>query len=308
MVEQKTTSLPRGVLKHPINKKARGRVLPLLPVSIWDFGPKMPQKERRMYDHGKDDFPARFRPPLIEACLKLYGNSPVLDPMMGSGTTLIEASKQGFECFGVDIEQKFVAMVKAKFPFKTLRKTIDLRDNIQQGDIRSLPFEDNSIGCIVTSPPYWDAISTHIGGANKRNYMDTRLSSVLPQYEESSMLKRRCAYSMNPLNLGNIRKYEEYLKEMEKAYSECFRVLETGRFMVVVVKDIRRKHKTIPLGADTIKICQKVGFSIFDIVINKMYFPSFWIVHQVTKANEKGHPQTLRIHEYILVFRKEAKD
>jgi DNA modification methylase len=297
-------NLPRGTGKHPINKRMKDRILPYLPVSIWDFGAKMPQKERLRFGHGKDEFPARFRPPLIEACLKLYGKNPVLDPMMGSGTTLIEASKQGFECFGIDIEPKFVEMVKTKFPIRTLEKTLDLRDNIQQGDVRNLPFKDSSIGCIITSPPYWDAISTHIGGSNKRHYTDTRLSSVLPQYEESPMLKRRCAYSMNPLNIGNIRKYDDYLEEMEKAYRECFRVLKNQRFMVVVVKDLRRKHKTIPLGADTIKVCQKVGFDVFDIVINKMYFPSFWIVYQVTKANEKGYPQTLRIHEYILIFKK----
>jgi len=298
--------LPSGVLKHPINKKAKGRVLPFLPVSVWDFGAKMPQKERRMYGHGKDEFPARFRPPLVEACLKLYGANPVLDPMMGSGTTLIEGSKLDFECYGIDVEDKYVELVKSKFPIRMLDKTVDEK-NIQQGDIRQLPFEDNLFGFIMFSPPYWDAISTHIGGANKRHFSDVRLSSVLPQYEDSPVLKRRCAYSMNPLNIGNIRKYEDYLKEMEKGYRECFRVLENRKFMVVIVKDIRRKHRTIPLGADTIKLCQNLGFDIFDIIINKMYFPSFWIVHQVTKANEKGHPQTLRTHEYVLVFRKEVE-
>lgn len=38
--------------------------------------------------------------------------------------------------------------------------------------------------------------------------------------------------------------------------------------MVVVVKDIRRKGLTIPLGADTIKLCQLAGFEVFDIIIN----------------------------------------
>jgi len=44
--------------------------------------------------------------------------------------------------------------------------------------------------------------------------------------------------------------------------------------MIVVVKDMQRNWKTIPLGADTIKLCQLAGFDVHDIIINKMYFPS----------------------------------
>jgi len=225
----------------------------------------------------------------------LYGKTPVLDPMMGSGTTLIEAAKLGLDAYGIDIEEKFVELAKSKFPIRTLRKTIDLRENIQQGDVRKLPFKDRSIGFIVTSPPYWNAISI---------YRSRSLSSVFSQYEDSPLIKRRLSYSHNPVNLGNIQKYAVYLSEMEKAYLECYRVLKEQSYMVIIVKDIRREHKTVPISVDTVKICQKVGFDIFDMIINKMYFPSFWIVHQVTKANEKGFPQTLRTHEHILVFQK----
>jgi hypothetical protein len=87
-------------------------------------------------------------------------------------------------------------------------------------------------------------------------------------------------------------------------YSECFRVLKQNKFMVVVVKDIRRKGLTIPLGADTIKLCQLAGFEVFDIIVNKMYFPSFWQLAHAQKTQAKGIPMTLRTHEYVLVFRK----
>ena len=74
--------------------------------------------------------------------------------------------------------------------------------------------------------------------------------------------------------------------------------------MVVIVKDIRRKGLTIPLGADTIKLCQMAGFELFDIVVNKMYFPSFWQLTHAQKTQAKGIPMTLRTHEYVLVFKK----
>jgi DNA modification methylase len=91
---------------------------------------------------------------------------------------------------------------------------------------------------------------------------------------------------------------------MLKVYSECFRVLKPNEFMVVVVKDIRRKGLTIPLGADTIRLCQTVGFEVFDVIVNKLYFPSFWQLTHAKKTQAKRIPMTLRTHEYVLIFRK----
>ena len=79
--------------------------------------------------------------------------------------------------------------------------------------------------------------------------------------------------------------------------------------MVVVVKDIQRNWKTIPLGAETVKLCQLAGFDCHDIIINKMYFPSFWMLSLAknsqgdsARGTEKFH--ALKSHEYVTVFRK----
>jgi hypothetical protein len=95
-----------------------------------------------------------------------------------------------------------------------------------------------------------------------------------------------------------------YLSEMQKVYAECFKVLKPGKFMVVVVKDIRRAGLTIPLGADTIKLCQSVGFQCYEIIVNRMYFPSFWMIHHAQKMQKVGKPMALKTHEYVIVMRK----
>jgi DNA modification methylase len=102
---------------------------------------------------------------------------------------------------------------------------------------------------------------------------------------------------------------QTYLGEMFKVYRECYRVLKPGKFMVVVVKDIQRNWKTIPLGADTIKLCQLAGFDCHDVIINRMYFPSFWMLSlaknsQVECAKRTHKFHALKSHEYVLVFRK----
>jgi DNA modification methylase len=96
---------------------------------------------------------------------------------------------------------------------------------------------------------------------------------------------------------------------MYKVYRECFKILKTGGFMTVVVKDIQRNWTTIPLGADTIKLCQAAGFDCHDIIINRLHSPSFWILNLAKKSQLKENVGTKRFHamknhEYILVFRK----
>jgi DNA modification methylase len=158
-----------------------------------------------------------------------------------------------------------------------------------------------SFGSIIFSPPLGEA--NRGSGIAKRGYEG--------KYGKDEKLKDRCdrPLSKDKKNLSNIRYGRTYLAEMFKVYSECFKVLKPGNFMVVVVKDIQRDWRTVPLGADTIKLCQMAGFEVHDIIINKLYSPSFWILsltkksqREENKGKEKFH--ALRNHEYVLVFRK----
>ncbi|GAC1695635.1 MAG: hypothetical protein PVS3B3_20400 [Ktedonobacteraceae bacterium] len=61
-------------------------------------------------------FPWRgqFSPELVELFLARYSNenSVILDPFVGSGTTLFEASSKGLECYGVEINPSALEMAK----------------------------------------------------------------------------------------------------------------------------------------------------------------------------------------------------
>lgn len=399
-------SFPNGTTEHPINKSGKCDIL----VSVWDFGAVHPQSERNYYIC--NDHPAKMRPPLARAILQLYGESPVLDPMAGVGTTLIEAMLLGMDAVGVEFEKKFVDQankniehVKKLFPNKNLGKAVCI-----QGDARNLslnkvnsiifsppyfnaikkgdegPHADNKrtsyrervsrfqgysdnegnignvsrFGSIVLSPPYFDALSITKGSGSKssaryeestvelqmkrsgpfavKKNLPTPYSAKLenigniphfgsiifsPPYSDAvshGKLKTKIhtgyhkweakrnktinlSYSNDKNNIGNLN-CRTYLGEMFKVYSECFRVLKPGKFMVVVIKDVRRKGLTIPLGCDTVKLLQLAGFEIFDIIVNKMYFPSFWQLTHAQKTQAKGIPMTLRTHEYVLILKK----
>jgi DNA modification methylase len=102
------------------------------------------------------------------------------------------------------------------------------------GDSRRLPeLKDSSVHLVVTSPPY----------AN------------LKRYEPD-----------NPDQLGHIQDYEEFLRELDRTFRECFRVLVPGGRICCVVGDVniaRRnggRHYVLPLSSDIRVGARRIGF------------------------------------------------
>ena len=102
------------------------------------------------------------------------------------------------------------------------------------GDARELGWiKDETVHLVVTSPPYFN-------------------------------LKR---YNDHPDQLGNMRKYEAFLDELDKAWRHCFRVLVPGGRLACDVGDVcvarranRGRHHVFPLHADISVRARRIGF------------------------------------------------
>ena len=148
------------------------------------------------------------------------------------------------------------------------------------GDARDLYFlEDESIHLVVTSPPYWN-------------------------------LKR---YNENPDQLGHINDYESFLGELEKVWSEVFRVLVPGGRLVCVVGDVcvsRRRfgrHLVFPLHSDICVICRKIGFdNLNPIIWHKISNASFEVERGSKFLGKPYEPNAIIKNdmEFILMQRK----
>jgi DNA modification methylase len=215
--------------------------------------------------------------------------------MAGIGTTLVEAMLLGMNAVGVEYEKRFVKQANENiehlqklFGDKSLGRAVCI-----QGDARDLSFLDEKFGCIFFSPPYFDALSVNKGGGSKTSILYEETTQDLQMKRSGPFAVKKnlpTPYSSSKRNIGNLKDRSSYLEEMLKVYRECYRVLKPGKFMVVVVKDIQRNWKTIPLGADTIKLCQLAGFDCHDVIINKMYFPSFWMLNLAKKVSSRSIP------------------
>jgi DNA modification methylase len=111
---------------------------------------------------------------------------------------------------------------------------IPTRHRIYRGDARTMDgLPSESVHLVVTSPPYW----------------------TLKDYRRTEG------------QLGHVANYDEFLAELDKVWSHCFRVLVPGGRLVCVVGDVclaRRqnngRHTVIPLHASIQEHCRRIGF------------------------------------------------
>ena len=75
----------------------------------------------------------------------------VLDPMVGSGTTLIEARLLNRNAIGYDINKKAVDITLGRLDFKVDNKS---KQSVSVGDVRTLSaLHDASVDLIIAHPP-----------------------------------------------------------------------------------------------------------------------------------------------------------
>lgn len=148
------------------------------------------------------------------------------------------------------------------------------------GDSRNFSYiPDSSVHLVVTSPPYWN-------------------------------LKR---YNEHPGQMGHIDDYETFLGDLNKVWSEVYRVLVPGGRLVCVVGDVcqsRRKfgrHAVIPLHADICVLCRKIGFdNLNPIIWHKISNASFEVENGSKFLGKPYEPNAIIKSdlEYILMERK----
>jgi DNA modification methylase len=103
--------------------------------------------------------------------------------------------------------------------------------------------------------------------------------------------------------LSDIRKYDQFCERIQVCGDNIERVLKPGGFAVWVCGDWRRDGEYKPFHSDTINMFKKSGLKLHDIIVMKN--DTIFAALQAGKCASKRY--TAKVHEFILVFRKEGE-
>ena len=270
-------------------------------ISIWNNIKKT--KEEEALKH-----PAMFPTQVVRRFLKVYVKSgdTVLDPFLGSGSTLVAAKSLRIHGVGFEINPEFINMAKRRLtqsqiqiPAQEMRKEREhgrifpekvpsaesspetrLQFDIHLDSAENLMnyLNPESIDICITSPPYWD----------------------IHRQKRTADLKESRPYSESELDLGNIEDYDVFLNNLQSIFTKVYQVLKKGARCIVVCMDLRKKATFYSLHMDLTGKMQEIGFHLEDIIIwdrRKDY----------SNLRPLGYPYVFRvnkIHEFLMIYLK----
>jgi len=147
------------------------------------------------------------------------------------------------------------------------------KTKILKDDIRKIPLKDESVDGIITSPPYSIALNYVANDAHSLKALGYDLDKIKEDF-------------IGVRGTG-LNKFELYDKDMEKAYSEMYRVLKKDKYCVVIIGNVTFQGQEINTTQNVIDYCEKLGFK----TIKKMEK----IIYGLYNVMQK---------EYILIFQK----
>lgn len=165
--------------------------------------------------------PAKFPESMIVDFIKFFTKSHelVLDPMVGTGSTLVACDMTRRQGVGIELVKKWADIAKQRAHQIVIHgDASNLVELLSQHKISEVDF-------CITSPPYWNMLKKsrgHVFSLQKR-----RKAMNLDEF-----------YSNDPKDLGNIEIYDDYLNALYTVYAQVYDVLRPGRYLVVICQNI----------------------------------------------------------------------
>lgn len=163
---------------------------------------------------------------------------------------------------------------------ESIVRDIPTQHRLQCADSRTLAIEPESVHLVLTSPPYW----------------------TLKEYRDSDG------------QLGHVEEYDEFLAQLDKVWTRCFRALVPGGRLICVVGDVclsRRKnngrHTVVPLHASIQEHCRQIGYdNLAPIIWHKIANIAYEVENGSSFLGKPYEPNAVIKNdiEFILMQRK----
>ncbi len=231
--------------------------------TVWSF------PQRGSWATHSPKYRGNFAPQIPRNIIEMYSEKgdTILDPMVGAGTTLIEAKLLARNALGMDINPEAAELAKTALRFKHHPPS---EQKVMVGDARDLSFlQDNSFDLVLTHPPYMNIIKYSAGKI--------------------------------PGDLSNIGSLPKFCDEIEKIAKELFRVLQSDKYCAILIGDTRKAKHFVPLAYNVMQRFLKVGFILKEDIIKVQHHCKFT---QHWRLKARADRFYLIMHEHLFVFRK----
>lgn len=238
---------------------------------------------------------ATYPEKLCDRVIKMYSGEGdnILDPFLGTGTTVISAIKNKRFGYGIELTEKYY-----KLAYEEINKAVSLivepNFKLFNGDCETMldQIQDESIQLTFTSPPYADLIHKVVEDRTKRH----KLSAFVEENNSTTNI-----YSDNENDLGNMP-MDIYKEKVVRIMEKIYRKTKPGGYNIWVVKDFRDIKNKIPyvdLHSAIAECGSRAGFVYHDLII--------WDQNEQRSLVLLGYPSVFYVnqnHSYLVVLRR----
>ena len=206
----------------------------------------------------KKAHPATFPIALAKKCISLFTHEGelVLEPFMGSGTTLVAAQDLNRNAVGVDLNEEYTELSRTRLLIDS-EGSGQTSQIAQCDDARSIPayIEPDSVSLILTSPPYANLLNRP--RLNKSRRSDQRDNDQYLKVEQ---------YSQDPRDLGTMT-VDRYQQAMAEIFEGMLPLLREKGHCVVNVPDMWMENHRVTIHMSVVDALREVGYELRNIVI-----------------------------------------
>jgi len=244
--------------------------------------------------------PASFPESLVREFVSFFTKKDelVVDPFLGTGSTLVAALETGRSGIGVEIVKKYADMARERVKEALTRRGVheevmareSSRIRIVTGDSSKLSeiWKQNDFppaDYCITSPPYWNQLRrSHM---RQKGRAEKGLDTV---------------YSDDPDEMGNIENYHDFLRALKRTFDEVYKVMRPKGYLTIVTNNVFSDGRMYPLAFDTVSTLSQQPFA-WNPKDEKVWCQDDKKLLPLGVFNAwVGN----RHHQYCLIFRKEG--
>lgn len=218
-------------------------------LGVWQFT----YEKRDVRD--KELHPATFPISLAKKVIELFTHQGelVLDPFVGSGTTLVAAQDSNRNAVGFDLLPKYVDLCGLRLSENHMFNNSE--QIAIQDDARNIYkyFDEETISLIWTSPPYANLLNRKRQNKSRRDRINDQLNKI----EQ---------YSQDDRDLGTYD-LEKYTESMGDIYESLLPLLKEKAHCVINVPDFWWENQRVTIHVSIIQELRKRGYELRNTII-----------------------------------------